>query len=129
MRRPRGSRISTNQATSQVVVFFELADMTYECMKTVHSFNWFKQTYINNKTVCKIIIMSVTAANDMLFADGHVEAISDQQIREWALKPYKFVPVRLIFLKSNRHAAERRNARLRLQFDLFHRCNVKSVVP
>jgi len=86
------------KSTSQVMVFFELADHrppgAFE--DHVHSFNWFKQTFINNKTVYNQIVNEITTKRHggvahYAFADGHVEAISDEQIHAWALKPYKFV--------------------------------------
>jgi prepilin-type processing-associated H-X9-DG protein len=79
-------------------VFFELADhrppSAFE--DHVHSYNWFKQSFINNKTVYNQIVNEITTKRHngvahYVFADGHVEAISDEQIRAWALEPYKFV--------------------------------------
>ena len=85
-------------STSRTIVLFELADHrppdAFE--DHVHSFNWFKQSFINNGTVYNQIVNEIATkrhggAAHFAFADGHVEAISDEQIRSWAKEPYKFV--------------------------------------
>ena len=61
----------------------------------VHSFNWFKTSNINNKQVTTAIASEVAidrhnGTSHFLYADGHVEVISVEQIEEWATRPFDF---------------------------------------
>jgi prepilin-type N-terminal cleavage/methylation domain-containing protein/prepilin-type processing-associated H-X9-DG protein len=70
------------------------ADMdTYE--DHVHSFDWFQNSLIKKGQVYSTISNEVAVERHSgtahyLYADGHVELISSQQIQEWATQPFNF---------------------------------------
>ncbi len=89
-------------ASSQSIVAFELAEIKDIGAMTsqnpadidpyndhVHSFNWFTTSNINNKQVFLAISNEVAVERHdgsahYLYADGHVELISSEQIQAWA---------------------------------------------
>ncbi len=95
-------------AMSKSIVAFELAEqkdigaMTSQRPEDidpfndhVHSFNWFNTTNINNKTVFTNISQEIAVdrhhgTSHFLYADGHVEAITSQQISQWADQAFNF---------------------------------------
>lgn len=61
----------------------------------VHSFSWFKTSNINNKLVLAAIAAEVAierhaGTSNMLYADGHVEQVSSNQVETWANAPFNF---------------------------------------
>lgn len=88
------------QATSRFIFIMENADSTFANTPTegdhLHSTSWFKSSNIASGKVYDAIRTEMqpnrhlNAAN-YLFADGHVESIADQQIRQWAVQPFNFV--------------------------------------
>jgi prepilin-type N-terminal cleavage/methylation domain-containing protein/prepilin-type processing-associated H-X9-DG protein len=95
-------------STSQTIVAFELSEQKdLGLAKTedpanievtndhVHSFKWFDTSNINNKEVAAYISKEVAidrhnGTSHFLYADGHVEVISVEQIEEWATRPFDF---------------------------------------
>jgi prepilin-type processing-associated H-X9-DG protein/prepilin-type N-terminal cleavage/methylation domain-containing protein len=91
-------RLNEVTATSRFIMIFEVADKTGTGMfdtDHVHSYEWFRPSKVNTKTVYKSISSMIQpdrheGAANYLYADGHVEAIVDAQIREWADQPFNF---------------------------------------
>jgi prepilin-type N-terminal cleavage/methylation domain-containing protein/prepilin-type processing-associated H-X9-DG protein len=95
-------------AMSQTIVAFELAESKdVGALKTqnpadidpfndhVHSFNWFASSRIAAGTVYQGIAAEVAverhdATSHFLYADGHVELVTAEQIEEWATRPFNF---------------------------------------
>jgi prepilin-type N-terminal cleavage/methylation domain-containing protein/prepilin-type processing-associated H-X9-DG protein len=95
-------------STSQTIVAFELSEKKDPGLaKTgdpanievtndhVHSFKWFDASNINNKLVATYIGNEVAVdrhngTSHFLYADGHVEVISVEQIEEWSTRPFDF---------------------------------------
>jgi prepilin-type N-terminal cleavage/methylation domain-containing protein/prepilin-type processing-associated H-X9-DG protein len=95
-------------ATSQTVIAFELSEKKDAgALRTdnpndidpyndhVHSFNWFSTSNINNQRVVMAVGNEIAIdrhhdASHFLYADGHVELISVEQIEAWAAQPYNF---------------------------------------
>ncbi len=93
---------------SQTVVAFELSEKKDEgAMRTlnpldvdafndhVHSFNWFTTSNINAGLVFTAIGNEIAVdrhgeATHLLYADGHVQLVSSQQIERWASEPFNF---------------------------------------
>ena len=96
------------KAMSQTIVAFELAESKDAgAMRTqnpadidvhndhVHSFNWFATSNVNAGLVFQAIRAEVAVdrhgdATHFLYADGHVELISERQINDWATQPLNF---------------------------------------
>jgi prepilin-type N-terminal cleavage/methylation domain-containing protein/prepilin-type processing-associated H-X9-DG protein len=94
--------------THRTIVAFELAEIKDVGAMTsqkpadidpyndhVHSFNWFAQSRINAGTVFEGISNEIAVerhdgTTHFLYADGHVDTISSQQIGEWATRPFNF---------------------------------------
>ncbi len=108
---PRLSRFDNRRkvaSMSQTIVAFELSEKKdIGAQKSqnpadidpyndhVHSFNWFNASNINNKAVSTFIGNEVAidrhnGTSHFLYADGHVEVISVEQIEEWATRPFDF---------------------------------------
>lgn len=95
-------------AMSQTIVAFELSEEKDKgAMKSgkptdidefndhVHSFSWFTTSRIKAGLVFQAISAEVAVdrhggSTHFLYADGHVELISIQQIDEWATQPFNF---------------------------------------
>jgi len=95
-------------AMSQTIVAFELSEAKDKAaMDTqdpaninefndhVHSFSWFVTSNINHDLVFTVISAEVAGERHagsarFLYADGHVELISSEQIQEWARQPFNF---------------------------------------
>ena len=95
-------------ATSQTIIAFELSEKKDpglaktedpanidEYNDHVHSFNWFNTSNINNNEVVKAIDKEIAidrhnGTSHFLYADGHVELISVEQIEEWAQEQFDF---------------------------------------
>jgi prepilin-type N-terminal cleavage/methylation domain-containing protein/prepilin-type processing-associated H-X9-DG protein len=96
-------------AMSQTIVAFELSEKKDPGMMAsgnpadinvfndhVHSFsNWFTVTNIKLGTVYNAISAEVAVerhdgCTHFLYADGHVDLITSQQIQEWASQPFNF---------------------------------------
>ena len=93
---------------SQTIVAFELSEKKDEgAMKTqnpadidvfndhVHSFDWFRASNIRDNLVFTAISAEIAVdrhggAAHYLYADGHVELISREQIDAWATEPFNF---------------------------------------
>jgi prepilin-type N-terminal cleavage/methylation domain-containing protein/prepilin-type processing-associated H-X9-DG protein len=95
-------------AMSKAIVAFELSEIpdlyaidsgkaedmdTYE--DHVHSFDWFQNMLIKKGQVFSTISNEVaverhSGSAHYLYADGHIELISSQQIQEWATQPFNF---------------------------------------
>jgi prepilin-type N-terminal cleavage/methylation domain-containing protein/prepilin-type processing-associated H-X9-DG protein len=61
----------------------------------VHSFDWFKNSLVKTNQVYSTISNEVAVERHSgtahyLYADGHVELISSQQIHDWATQPFNF---------------------------------------
>lgn len=96
------------QSTSQAIVAFELSENKDKgAMRTqnpadldvfndhVHSFSWFTTSRIKAGLVFQAISAEVAVdrhggSTHFLYADGHVELISSEQIQEWATRPFNF---------------------------------------
>jgi len=96
------------KASSQTVIAFELSEnKDVGAMKSlnpadidefndhVHSFNWFKMSNITNNLVFKAISAEVAVdrhdgTTHFLYADGHVDGVSSEQIEIWATQPFNF---------------------------------------
>jgi prepilin-type processing-associated H-X9-DG protein/prepilin-type N-terminal cleavage/methylation domain-containing protein len=83
--------------SSKSIVLFEIAEAKGVQLANghIHNHNWFKQSNINSGTVFDFIQGDVEVERHggsahYLFADGHVELISAEQIHEWALQPFNF---------------------------------------
>jgi prepilin-type processing-associated H-X9-DG protein len=85
------------KSTSKTIVLFELADsrLPDDYEDHVHSFNWFRPSNIAAGTVFQVISNSIATRRHgetahYLYADGHVDAIDEQQIVFWARQPFNF---------------------------------------
>jgi prepilin-type processing-associated H-X9-DG protein/prepilin-type N-terminal cleavage/methylation domain-containing protein len=84
-------------ATSKTIVAFETADVKsidFYC-DHLHSFDWFKPSNIAGGLVLTYISNEVQVdrhggAAHYLYADGHVDLIPAEQIKEWADQPFNF---------------------------------------
>jgi prepilin-type N-terminal cleavage/methylation domain-containing protein/prepilin-type processing-associated H-X9-DG protein len=79
------------QETSKTIVCFELADHKNPVIDDdhVHSHAWFTTVSVATKTVLNKITADITidrhqGSAHYLYADGHVELIAQETIREWA---------------------------------------------
>jgi prepilin-type N-terminal cleavage/methylation domain-containing protein/prepilin-type processing-associated H-X9-DG protein len=95
-------------ATSQTVIAFELSEKKdVGAQRTdnpadidpyndhVHSFNWFSTSNINSGAVVtavgnEIAIDRHQETSHFLYADGHVDVISVEQLETWAAQPFNF---------------------------------------
>jgi prepilin-type N-terminal cleavage/methylation domain-containing protein/prepilin-type processing-associated H-X9-DG protein len=95
-------------ATSQTIIAFELSEKKdVGAQRTdnpadidpyndhVHSFNWFSTSNINNRAVVTAVGNEVAIdrhqdCSHFLYADGHVELISVEQLEAWAAQPFNF---------------------------------------
>lgn len=95
-------------ATSQTIIAFELSEKKDSALEKtqdpanieryndhVHSFNWFNTSIINDGEVVSTIEKEVaidrhSGASHFLYANGHVELISVEQIEEWAKQQFDF---------------------------------------
>jgi prepilin-type N-terminal cleavage/methylation domain-containing protein/prepilin-type processing-associated H-X9-DG protein len=95
-------------ATSQTVIAFELSEKKdIGAQRTdnpadidpyndhVHSFNWFSTSNINNRAVVTAVGSEVAIdrhqdTSHFLYADGHVDVISVEQLETWAAQPFNF---------------------------------------
>ena len=94
-------------AMSKTIVAFELAEIKDKSAlgtddgeidvsgDHVHSFNWFTPSNFANKRIFTAISNEVAvdrhgAAAHYLYADGHVELISSEQVNDWALRFFNF---------------------------------------
>jgi prepilin-type processing-associated H-X9-DG protein len=84
-------------ATSKTMVAFELADVKGVDTYTdhVHSFNWFSQSNLRKGLVFTAIKNEVqvdrhAGYGHYLFADGHVDLLSEDQIFQWSQQPLNF---------------------------------------
>ena len=93
---------------SKTIVAFELSEIpdaaailsgNAEDMDTytdhVHSFDWFRNSNIRDKKVYGMITNEVavdrhTGCSHFLYADGHVDTVTDDQVYQWATKPFNF---------------------------------------
>lgn len=97
------------KAMSRTIVAFELSEKKDPGMMAsgnpadinvftdhVHSWsNWFTTTNISDGTVfdaisAEIAVERHSGSSHFLYADGHVELISGEQIEEWASEPFNF---------------------------------------
>jgi prepilin-type processing-associated H-X9-DG protein len=94
--------------THRTIVAFELAEIKDSGAMTsqnprdidpyndhVHSFNWFAQSRINDGTVFEGISNEIAVerhdgTTHFLYADGHVDAVSSEQINNWATQRFNF---------------------------------------
>lgn len=94
--------------THRTIVAFELAEIKDSGAMTslnpldvdpyndhVHSFNWFAQSRITAGTVFQGISNEIAVerhdgTTHFLYADGHVDNVSSQQISQWATRPFNF---------------------------------------
>lgn len=88
-------------ATSRFIMVMELSDragLAPEEVDHVHSYHWHRSANVSGGTVYQQISGAIQVDRHLgsanyLFADGHVESISSQQIRTWASTnpPFNFV--------------------------------------
>ena len=96
------------KASSQSVIAFELAEnKDIGALRSsdpadidpfndhVHSFNWFKASNINANLVFTAISAEVavdrhSGSSHFLYADGHADSVSSEQIGIWASQPFNF---------------------------------------
>jgi prepilin-type N-terminal cleavage/methylation domain-containing protein/prepilin-type processing-associated H-X9-DG protein len=96
------------KATSRTILAFELAESKdIGALRSqnpadvdpfndhVHSFNWFSTSNVNNRRVMQAIAAEVAVerhqqASHFLYADGHVDLVSAEQINAWADVPLNF---------------------------------------
>ncbi|MFO0912576.1 MAG: DUF1559 domain-containing protein [Pirellulales bacterium] len=104
----RYDRMHKVKATSRTVIAFELATKKDAgAMRSgnpadidpyndhVHSFSWFSRSNINRQLVFDAIQAEVDIGrhrgrSHFLYADCHVDLVSEGQVREWAEKPLDF---------------------------------------
>ena len=85
--------INKIKATSKTIAMFEAAENVHE--DHLHAFDWFSEGYVNQGTVFNQVSGEVavdrhgTVAN-YLYLDGHVSAISTEQIQDWCNQPFNF---------------------------------------
>lgn len=107
-RKPSFDNLRKVVSTSQTVVAFELSEEKDKGALTsmnpadidefndhVHSFDWFKATNIRDQLVYKAISAEIAVerhgrCSHFLYADGHVELISNEQIEAWSTEPFNF---------------------------------------
>lgn len=95
-------------ATSRTVIAFELSEKKDSALERsedpatldpyndhVHSFNWFSTSNLNNRAVVTAVGNEIAIdrhhdTSHFLYADGHVELISVEQIEAWAAQPFNF---------------------------------------
>lgn len=95
----RVNRLTQVQATSRFVLVMESSDtigLEPELCDHVHSYLWFSASNIAAGHVPQAIAADIqikrhNGSSHFLFADGHVELLSAQQIHAWALEPFNFV--------------------------------------
>jgi len=85
------------KATSKTILMFELADTKPLDLTSddVHCFNWFVKSAITSGSVFNNIKGDVQTdrhggSANYLYADGHVERITETQISTWATQPFDF---------------------------------------
>jgi prepilin-type N-terminal cleavage/methylation domain-containing protein/prepilin-type processing-associated H-X9-DG protein len=94
--------------THRTIVAFELAEVKDQGAMSsgnpqdidvyndhVHSFNWFKTSNINAGLVftairSEIAVERHSGTTHFLYADGHVDLVSSEQIHKWAEEPFNF---------------------------------------
>ncbi len=107
-RKPSFDNLRKVVSTSQTVVAFELSEAKDKGAMTslnpadidefndhVHSFDWFKATNITNHLVYMAISAEIAVerhgqCSHFLYADGHVELISSEQVEAWSTEPFNF---------------------------------------
>lgn len=104
----RYDRMSKLKATSRTVLAFELSvKKDAGAMRSgnpndidpyndhVHSFSWFSRSNISRQLVFDAVQAEVDIGrhrgrSHFLYADCHVDLVSEDQIREWTTKPFDF---------------------------------------
>ncbi|MBU4272928.1 MAG: DUF1559 domain-containing protein [Planctomycetes bacterium] len=97
-----GSGAQTNlwrlPCTHKTIIAYECADdlgLSASCYEHVHAKSWFTRTNIERKQVWQAILGDIQPDRHLktahyLYADGHVDAIPEQQIQTWADEGYNF---------------------------------------
>lgn len=86
------------RSTHSTIIAYECLDnlgLTAACYDHVHAKTWFTRSHIEDKTVWATIQGEIQTDRhertaNYLYADGHVDAISVEQIRTWADEGYNF---------------------------------------
>jgi prepilin-type processing-associated H-X9-DG protein/prepilin-type N-terminal cleavage/methylation domain-containing protein len=86
------------ESTHATIIAYECSEslaLDAACFDHVHAKNWFTRTHIEQGTVFKTIQGDVEVERHLgganyLFADGHVDSISKEQIGKWAEEAQNF---------------------------------------
>jgi prepilin-type N-terminal cleavage/methylation domain-containing protein/prepilin-type processing-associated H-X9-DG protein len=92
-------RLAMVRATSRFVMVMEASDLggiEPGQVDHVHSYHWFRASNVSSgrvyETVCADIHTTRHAGGThFLYADGHLDWVASEQIREWSTRPFNFV--------------------------------------